>query len=137
MVHNSCYTQHDPYYPQHNRTIQKWQWTIWNQTNKYFHISQLKGLKRMRRTFYSHYNRSTRSMRREVLALLSNEKATYIEFQGDLWVTLTFGFSYSQSVPWNFLFLFYINSENMKTLHIPLLCNYMKIYSYFNSPNEN
>ena len=40
-------------------------------------------------------------MRREVPTFLSNEKVTYIEFQGDLWVTLTFGFSYSQSVPWN------------------------------------
>ena len=40
-------------------------------------------------------------MRIEVSAPLSNEKVTYIEFQGDLWVTLTFGFSYSQSVPWN------------------------------------
>ena len=33
---------------------------------------------------------------------LSNEKVTYIEFQGDLCVTLAFGFSYSQRVPWNF-----------------------------------
>jgi hypothetical protein len=41
-------------------------------------------------------------MRREVSTPLSNKKATYIEFQGDLSVTLTFGFSYSQSVPWNF-----------------------------------
>ena len=50
-------------------------------------------------------------MRPEFLALVMNEKVTYIEFQGDLWVTLTlgfshskvtFGFSYSQSVPWNF-----------------------------------
>ena len=30
-----------------------------------------------------------------------NEKVTYIELQGGLWVTLTFGFSYSQSDPWN------------------------------------
>jgi hypothetical protein len=41
-------------------------------------------------------------MRREVLALLMNEKVTYIELQGDLWVTFTCGFSYSQSDPWNF-----------------------------------
>ena len=41
-------------------------------------------------------------MRREVLAPFSNEKVTFIEFHGDLWVTLTFGFSYSQTVPWNF-----------------------------------
>ena len=41
-------------------------------------------------------------MRREVPTLLTNGKVTYIEFQGDLWVTLMFGFSYSQSVPWNF-----------------------------------
>ena len=33
------------------------------------------------------------------MAPLSNEKVTYIDFQGDLWVTLTFGFSHSQSVP--------------------------------------
>jgi hypothetical protein len=50
-------------------------------------------------------------MRREVSTLLMNEKVTYIDFQGDLWVTLTLGFSYSkvafglsffQSDPWNF-----------------------------------
>ena len=35
------------------------------------------------------------------MAPLSNEKVTYIEFQGDLWVTLTFRVSHSQSVPWN------------------------------------
>jgi len=40
-------------------------------------------------------------MRREVLALLMNEKVTYIELQGGHWVTLTFVFSYSQSDPWN------------------------------------
>ena len=57
-------------------------------------------------------NRSTKSMRREVLAPLSNEKVRYIEFQGDLWVTLTFVFSHSQSVPWNFSSLNYINKEN-------------------------
>ena len=52
-------------------------------------------------------------MRREVPASLSNEKVKYIEFQGDLWVTLTFGFSHSQSVPWNFYSLNYINKENI------------------------
>ena len=31
-------------------------------------------------------------MRREVLTLLSNEKVTYIEFQGDLWVTSSTSF---------------------------------------------
>jgi hypothetical protein len=41
-------------------------------------------------------------MGKEVSTLLLNEKVTYIEFQGDLLVTLTFGFSYSQSDPWNF-----------------------------------
>ena len=44
------------------------------------------------------------------MALLMNEKVTYIELQGDLWVTLALGFSYSkvafgfafsQSDPWN------------------------------------
>ena len=68
-------------------------------------------------------------MRREVLALLSNEKVTYIEFHGNLWVTLTLGFShskmtfdfsYSQSDPWNFSsLLITIIMENMNTLHIP------------------
>ena len=59
-------------------------------------------------------------MRREVPTLLMNEKVTYIEFQGDLWVTLTFGFSHSQSVPWNFLsLLITIIMENMKNIHIP------------------
>jgi hypothetical protein len=76
-------------------------------------------------------------MRREVSASLSNEKVTYIEIQGDLWVTLTFVFSYSQSVPWNFLLLIYINLENMNTLHIPLLFIYIKNILIFNSPNEN
>ena len=51
-------------------------------------------------------------MRREISTLLSNEKVTYIEFQGDLWVTLTFVFSHSQSVLWNFSSLNYINKEN-------------------------
>ena len=55
-------------------------------------------------------NRSTESMRREVPSYLMNEKVTCIELQGDLWVTLTlgfsysklpFGFSFSQSDPWN------------------------------------
>jgi hypothetical protein len=53
-------------------------------------------------------------MRREVLTPLSNEKVTYIEIQGDLWVTLTFGFLHSQSVPWNFSYLNYINKENRR-----------------------
>jgi hypothetical protein len=48
-------------------------------------------------------------MRREVMASLSNERVTYIEFQGDLWVTLTFGFSHSKSVPWNFSSLYLHN----------------------------
>lgn len=51
-------------------------------------------------------------MRRDVLAPLSNEKVTYTEFQGDLSVTLTFGFSHSQRVPWNLSSLNYINKEN-------------------------
>ena len=72
------------------------------------------------------------------MALLSNEKVTYIEFQGDLWVTLTFGFSYSQSDPWNFSsLLITIIIESRKTLHIPHFCILHKTYSYFNSPNEN
>ena len=72
------------------------------------------------------------------MALLSNEKVTYIEFQGDLWVTLTFGFSYSQSDPWNlYSLLITIIIENMKTLHIPHFCIFHKIHSYFNYPNEN
>ena len=61
---------------------------------------------------YTLINLSTKTMRREVLTPLWNEKVTYIEFQGDLWVTLTFGFSHSQSVPWNFSSLNYINKEN-------------------------
>ena len=76
-------------------------------------------------------------MRREVMAALKDEKVTYIEFKGDLWVTLTFIFSYSQSVPWNFSSLIYKNSKNMKTLHIPLLFIYIKDIFIFNSPNEN
>ena len=70
-------------------------------------------------------------MRIEVLTPLTNEKVTYIEFQGDLWVTLSFGFSYSkvafdlsfsQSGSWNFSsLLITIMLENMKTLHIPHL----------------
>ena len=60
------------------------------------------------------------------MAPLSKEKVTYIEFQGDIWVTLTFGFSYSQSVPWNFSSLNLHKFENMKTLHIPLLFIYIK-----------
>ena len=40
-------------------------------------------------------------MIREVTTLLMNEKVTYIELQADLWVTLTFRFLHSQSVPWN------------------------------------
>ena len=65
-------------------------------------------------------------MRREVLTLLTNEKVTYIEFQGDLWVTLTFGFSHSQSVPWNFSSLELHNFGKDKTFHIPHLFNYIK-----------
>jgi hypothetical protein len=70
-------------------------------------------------------------MRREVTTLLSNEKFTYIEFQGDLWVTLTFGFSYSQSVLWNFSSLNlqkfgrYEDSSHSSFIYLH------KIYSYF------
>ena len=35
-------------------------------------------------------------MRREVTAFLMNEKVTYIDFQGDLWVTFD---------PWNFSYI--------------------------------
>ena len=37
-------------------------------------------------------NLSKESMRREVSTLLMNKKVTYIEFQGDLWVTLPLDF---------------------------------------------
>ena len=76
-------------------------------------------------------------MRREVSTPLTNEKVTYIEFQGDLWVTMTFGFSYSKVSLGISPLLIYINSENMKTLHIPLLFIYIKDILIFNSPNEN
>ena len=88
-------------------------------------------------------------MRREVPTPLSNEKVTYIKFQGDLWVALTLGFShskvtfrfshskvtfcfsYSQSDPWNFSSLFnYNNKENTKTLHIPHFLDFTKIKYY-------
>ena len=70
-------------------------------------------------------------MRREVSAPLSNEKVTYIEFQGELWVTLTFGCSYSQSVPSNFsslnLHKFGKNEDSSYSAFIYL----HEIYSYF------
>ena len=79
------------------------------------------------------------------MAPLMNENVTYIDFQGDLWVKLTLGFSYSkvafglsfsQSDPLNFSsLLITIITKNMKTLHIPHFCIFHKIYSYFNSPN--
>ena len=80
-------------------------------------------------------------MRREVLDLLMNDKVTYIEFQGDLWVTLTLGFSYSkvtfvfsfsQSDPWNLSsLLITIITENVKTLQIPHFCILHKTYSSY------
>ena len=73
----------------------------------------------------------------EFMTPFSCENFTYIDFQGGLWVTLTFGFSYSQSVPWNFLFFIYINLENMKTLHISYIIDlHGKYISSFNSLNE-
>ena len=76
-------------------------------------------------------------MRREVSVPLSNEKVTYIEFQGDLWVTLTFGFSYSQSVPWNFSSLNLHKFGKYEDSSYSSFIYLHKKYSYFNSPNEN
>ena len=75
-------------------------------------------------------------MRREVLALLLNEKVTYIEFQVDLWVTLTFGF-YSQSVLWNFSSLNLHNFGKYEDSSYSSFIYLHKINSYFNNPNEN
>ena len=69
-------------------------------------------------------------MRREVISLLTDEKVTYIEFQGDLWVTLTFGFSYSQSVPWN---LTSLNLHKLRKYEDSSYSSFIylhKIYSY-------
>ena len=83
-------------------------------------------------------------MRREVLALLSNAKVTYIEFQDDLWVTfdpwlsyseVAFGLSFSQSDSWNFSSFNYNKLENMKTLHIPLFGFFLQNNIYNISQN--
>ena len=44
-------------------------------------------------------------MRREVLALLSNEKVTYIEFQGDLWVYEKPKVNVTQRSHWNSIYV--------------------------------
>jgi hypothetical protein len=71
------------------------------------------------------------------MAFLSNEKVTYVESQGDLWVTLTFVFSYSQSVPWNFSSLNLHKFRKYEDSSYSSFIYLHKIYSYFNSPNEN
>ena len=95
-------------------------------------------------------------MRREVPALLMNEKVTYKVFQGDHWVTLTLGFSYSkvafglsfsQSDPWNFssrlitinrkiwrLFIFLIFYFKKMKYYLPYFTNYFTIIIQFYSP---
>ena len=70
-------------------------------------------------------------MRREVLDPLSNEKVTYIEFQGDLWVTLTFVFSYSQSVPWNLSSISLHNFGKYEDSSYSSFIYLHKIYYYF------
>ena len=70
-------------------------------------------------------------MRREVSTPLSNEKVTYIEFQGDLWVTLTFGFSYSQSDPWNFSSLNLHNFKKYEDSSYSSFIHLHKMYYYF------
>ena len=116
IVHNTCCTQNGPHYSMHKRVVRIWQWPIWNQTKKILpQITTQRTKENEEKNLL--INRSTKSMRREVPTPLSNEKVTYTEIQGDLWVTLTFGFSHSQSVPWNFSSLNYINKEN-KSLFI-------------------
>ena len=75
-------------------------------------------------------------MRREVSMLLSYEKVIDTKFQGDLWVTLTFGFSYSQSVPWNFSSLNLHKFGKYEDSSYSSFIYLHKRYFYFNSLNE-
>ena len=62
-------------------------------------------------------------MRREVSAPLSNEKVTYIEFQGDLWLFTFPKCLLAFHIPKVTLGVSLLNSsKNMKTLHIPHFC---------------
>ena len=76
-------------------------------------------------------------MRREVGIPFSCEEFTYIDSQGYLWVTLTFGFSHSQSVPWSFCSLFKYIRKIGRLFTFPPLFIYMENLFFLYPPNED